>query len=75
MRVSFALAYRCTFGQHLCVVGSIHPLGAWDVRQGVAMRWQEGDICAPCASLLPHLTCTPLSRHLLQIIEWHSVLI
>lgn len=53
------LPYRCMFGQHLCLVGSIHPLGAWDVRQGVAMRWQEGDICAPRAGLL----LTWLARH------------
>ena len=59
MRVSFALPYRCTFGQHLCLVGSIHPLGAWDVRQGVAMRWQEGDICTPRAGLLPPSGCWP----------------
>ncbi|KAK9822642.1 hypothetical protein WJX81_002600 [Elliptochloris bilobata] len=44
VRVSFALPYRCTFGQHLCLVGSISPLGAWDVRQGVAMSWSEGDV-------------------------------
>ena len=50
MRVSFALPYRCTFGQHLCLVGSVQRLGSWDVRQGVAMSWSEGDICAPRAS-------------------------
>ncbi len=47
VRVSFALPYRCTFGQHLCLVGSVQRLGSWDVRQGVAMSWSEGDICAP----------------------------
>ena len=46
VRVSFALPYRCIFGQHLALVGSINPLGSWDVRQGVAMSWTEGDICA-----------------------------
>ena len=38
VRVSFALPYRCTFGQHLCLVGSINPLGAWDVGRA----WQCG---------------------------------
>ncbi|KAK9811665.1 hypothetical protein WJX72_007965 [[Myrmecia] bisecta] len=44
VRVSFALPYRCNFGQHLCLVGSADPLGKWDVQSGVPMNWTDGDV-------------------------------
>jgi hypothetical protein len=61
VRVSFALPYRCTFGQHLCLVGSVQRLGSWDVRQGVAMSWSEGDICAPAPVSNPS-TCAQAEK-------------
>ena len=62
VRVSFALPYRCTFGQHLALVGSINPLGSWDVRQGVTMSWTEGDICATHSALPSPAGCALLPK-------------
>ena len=68
MRVSFNLPYRCQFGQHLAIVGDDERLGQWNVQQGVAMQWSEGDVWhvdleVPARSVLsvllyPYFGCT-----------------
>ena len=55
MRVSFAVPYRCEFGQHIALVGSDEFLGDWDVRRGVPMNWQDGDVWTVDLELPP--TC------------------
>ena len=42
--MSFALPYRCEFGQNLSIVGSTTSLGSWDVDQSVDMEWTDGDV-------------------------------
>ena len=44
MRVSFAVPYRCEFGQHIALVGSDEYLGQWDAQRGVPMNWTHGDV-------------------------------
>ena len=44
MRVSFAVPYRCEFGQHIALVGSDEYLGKWDAQRAVAMNWSHGDV-------------------------------
>ena len=55
MRVSFAVPYRCEFGQHIALVGSDEFLGDWDVQRGVPMNWQDGDVWTVDLELPP--TC------------------
>ena len=57
MRVSFAVPYRCEFGQHIALVGSDEFLGDWDVQRGVPMNWQDGDVWTVDLELPP--TCAP----------------
>ncbi len=67
MQVSFAVPYRCEFGQHIALVGSDEFLGDWDVRRGVPMNWQDGDVWTVDLELPP--TCaatmrfTPMNAH------------
>lgn len=42
--VKFKLAYRCEFGQQVCLLGSGDTLGSWDFSKAVPMEWTEGDI-------------------------------
>ncbi|KAK9840076.1 hypothetical protein WJX74_002967 [Apatococcus lobatus] len=44
IKVSFALPYRCNFGQSLSIVGSAHLLGSWNVQRGLQMQWTSGDV-------------------------------
>ncbi len=60
MRVSFAVPYRCEFGQHIALVGSDEFLGDWDVQRGVPMNWQDGDVWTVDLELPP--TCAAAMR-------------
>ena len=44
VRVSFAMPYRCEFGQNLCLIGSTLDLGGWDTQRCVNMQWTAGDV-------------------------------
>ena len=44
MTLSFALPYRCEFGQNLSIIGSTTSLGSWDIDQSVDMEWTDGDV-------------------------------
>jgi Starch binding domain len=44
VKITFAVPYRCYFGQHICLVGSEDGLGKWDVKRGLAMQWTDGDV-------------------------------
>ena len=44
MRVSFAVPYRCEFGQHIALVGSDEYLGDWDALRAKPMNWTNGDV-------------------------------
>lgn len=44
VRVSFKLPYRCKYGQHLSIAGSISPLGGWNVGRCLDMHWTNGDL-------------------------------
>ena len=70
MRVSFALPYRCEFGQHIALVGSDEYLGDWDVQRGVAMNWQDGDVWTVDLELPP--TCALPQRELSRTV-WVSM--
>ena len=59
MRVSFAMPYRCEFGQHIALVGSDEYLGDWDVQRGVPMNWQDGDVWTVDVELPPTCALRP----------------
>lgn len=44
MVVTFSLPYRCSYGQHLCLVGAGDSLGNWDVTKGRVMAWSDNDV-------------------------------
>lgn len=42
--VTFTLAHRVEYGEHICLVGEVESLGGWNSEASIAMRWQEGDL-------------------------------
>jgi len=44
VRVTFTIPFRCAFGDNMKVVGGGSGLGNWNVREGLPLTWQEGDV-------------------------------
>jgi hypothetical protein len=42
-KIKFSVQHAVAFGRKVAVVGAPPALGAWDVRNALEMRWQEGD--------------------------------
>ena len=43
-KIIFALKYNSIFGEEVFVLGSISKLGFWDLRRGLPLKWNEGNI-------------------------------
>ena len=43
-KIIFSLKYNSIFGEEVFVLGSISKLGFWDLRRGLPLKWNEGNI-------------------------------
>ena len=43
-KIIFSIKYNSLFGEEVLVLGSISKLGFWDLRRGLPLKWNEGNI-------------------------------
>ena len=44
VKVNFAIKLKGNYGDQVCVVGNTSKLGRWNDRDGVYLKWSEGDV-------------------------------
>eukprot|EP00798_Chlamydomonas_sp_ICE-L_P003315 gene3315-13342_t len=44
VQLTFQLAYSCTFGQHVAIVGSAEQMGSWDLGRAFTMTTTDGGL-------------------------------